>query len=632
MRSPRANASLMISSRCLTASSTSFAGRCFCFLAMISISSDLVIGAFASLCPRSGAAPPVRRHPDAVRPGARGPLSVGIARGDLLLQQLTERGAAGTAARFGLVALDRFLLLVGLLGLDGELDAAVLAIHRRELGLHLFPGLQHGAGVFHPTARQLGGAEIAGDAAAEIDLGTAGVHFHHGALDDAALRVLRQPGRERILIELLDAKGDPFALGVDGQHHGFHFLTLAVITHHVLAGLVPGDVGQMHEPVDIAFETDEDAEVGDGLDLAADLVAPVVIGGELGPRVRLALLDAERDAAAVLVDVEHHHLHLVTDLHDAGRIDVLVRPVHLGDVHQALYAILDLHEAAVVGDVRDAAEDARGGRIAPADVLPRVGAQLLDAEGDALTLAVELQDLHIDLVADIDDLGGVLDPLPRHVGDVQQPVDAAEIHEGAVVGQVLHDTLDHVAFLQALQQRLALGAVLFLDHRAAGDHHVVPALVELDDLEFEDLAFEVGRVAHRPHVDQRAGQERPHVVDLDREAALDAAVDDAVDDLAFLERVFQMGPGPGPDGLLPGQARLAEAVLDGVPRHLDGVAHLDVDFSALVLELLGRYDRFGLQAGVDDDYVVVNGNDLAVQDGARFDLLTGNALFEELSK
>ena len=119
-------------------------------------------------------------------------------------------------------------------------------------------------------------------------------------------------------------------------------------------------------------QPDEDAEIGDRLDLAADLVAAVEAVGELAPRVRLALLEAERNAAALLVDVEDHHLDLLADVHHLGGIHVLVGPVHLGDVDESLDPFLDLHEAAVVGDVRDLAEQARVRRVAARDVLPRV--------------------------------------------------------------------------------------------------------------------------------------------------------------------------------------------------------------------------------------------------------------------
>ena len=109
------------------------------------------------------------------------------------------------------------------------------------------------------------------------------------------------------------------------------------------------------------------------------LVAAIVVLGELLPRIGLALLQAEGDAAALLVDVEHHDFDFLAGVHHLGRIDVLVGPVHLGHVHQAFHAVLDLDERAVVGDVGDLAEHARVRRIAARDVLPRIGARAASA-------------------------------------------------------------------------------------------------------------------------------------------------------------------------------------------------------------------------------------------------------------
>ena len=444
--------------------------------------------------------------------------------------------------------------------------------------------------------------------------------------------MLGDPVGERILRQLLDAEGDALALRVDRDHDGLDRLALLVLAHGFLAGHVPGEVGEVHEAVDAARQPDEQAEVGDRTDLAAHAVAAVVVVRELAPRVRLALLDAEGDAAALLVDVEHHDLDFLADVHDLGRVDVLVRPVHLGDVHEALDALLDLHEAAVVGDVRDLAEETRARGIPARDVLPRVGAELLQAEADALALAVELEDAHVDLVAHVDDFRRVLDALPRHVGDVQQAVDAAEVHERTVVGEVLDHAADDRAFLQLLEQLAALGAVFLLHDGAARDHDVVALLVELDDLELERLALEVARVAHRAHVHERTGQERTHEIDFDGEAALDAAVDEARDDLALLEGGLEALPGAGALGLLARQARFTGAVLDAVEGHLDVVADLHLDLAALVLELRGGDDGFGLESGAHHDDVGSHLDDAAGEDLARANALTRQALFEQLGK
>src|SRR5690606_23751237 len=240
---------------------------------------------------------------------------------------------------------------------------------------------------------------------------------------------------------------------------------------------------------------------------------------------------------------------------------------------------------------------------AAGDVVPRILAQLLEAQADAVALAVVLEHAHFQLLAHFHHFGRMAHALPGHVGAVQQAVDAAEVDERAVVGEVLDYALEHGALDQLLHQRLALLGVLALDDGAARDDHVVALAVELDELELEFLAFEVDGVADRANVDQRARQERADVLDVDGEAALHLAADAADDGLVLLERFFQLVPDHGALGLLARQHGLAEAVLERVQRHLDDVADGDVDFAFLVTELLDRHDAFRLEPGVDDDHV-----------------------------
>ena len=388
----------------------------------------------------------------------------------------------------------------------------------------------------------------------------------------------------------------------------------------------------MHQAVDVARQADEDAEVGDGLDLAADLVAAVEVLGELLPRIGLALLEAERDAATLLVHIQHHDLDFLAGVHDFRRIDVLVGPVHFGHVHQALDAVLDLHERAVVGDVGDLAEHAGVGRIAPGNVLPRIRAELLEAQAHARTLAIELQDAHFDLIADLDDFRRMLDALPRHVGDVQQAIDAAQVDERTVVGEVLDRAVHHGAFLQVVHERAALGGEFLLDHRAARHHDVIALLVELDDFELERLAFEVGGIAHRAHIDERARQERADILDLDGEATLDAAGDHTGHDLGVIEGRLQARPGAGTLGLLARQTRLAIAILNRIQGHLDHVASLDFELTALVLELFDGDDGFGLQSDVDDDDVIGDIDHQPLEDHPGADALVGETILEQLGE
>ena len=74
-------------------------------------------------------------------------------------------------------------------------------------------------------------------------------------------------------------------------------------------------------------------------------------------------------------------------------------------------------------------------------------------ERDALAVVVDAQDHDLDLVVDREHLGRVVEAAPRHVGDVQQAVDAAQVDERAEVGDVLDDALADLAGLDLGEQR-----------------------------------------------------------------------------------------------------------------------------------------------------------------------------------
>src|SRR3546814_16692092 len=70
------------------------------------------------------------------------------------------------------------------------------------------------------------------------------------------------------------------------------------------------------------------------------------------------------------------------------------------------------------------------------DAFPRIAFELLHAEADALRVAVDADDLHLDRVTDVDDFARVVDALVAHVGDMEQAVDAAQVDERAIVGEI----------------------------------------------------------------------------------------------------------------------------------------------------------------------------------------------------
>ena len=122
--------------------------------------------------------------------------------------------------------------------------------------------------------------------------------------------------------------------------------------------------------------------------------------GEDFPRIGERLLEAERDAALDGIDLEHLHVDFLARRDDLAGMDVLLRPGHFRDVDEPFDAGLELDEGTVVGDVGDAAVQARTDRIFRLDALPRIVEQLLHAERDAVGFVIDLDDLHAHRLAD----------------------------------------------------------------------------------------------------------------------------------------------------------------------------------------------------------------------------------------
>lgn len=301
-------------------------------------------------------------------------------------------------------------------------------------------------------------------------------------------------------------------------------------------------------------------------------------------------------------------------------------------MYQAFHAFFQLCEAAVVGQVGHARNNAGAFRVTRLDSNPWVFAQLLQAQGNTVTLAIVLQNLDVDLVANVDDLGRVLDTLPGHVGDVQQAIDATQIHECAVVGEVLDDTFDLLAFLQRFQQGFALCGVFGFQDATTGNDNVVALLVELDDLEFELFAFQVSGITHRTDIDQGTWQERTDAVNVDSEAAFNLTVDNALDHFLSGESCFQDDPALGALGFFAGQLGFTKAIFNRVQRNVDFVTDLDGQLALFVEELLQRDDALGLQASVNGNPVAVDVDHDASDDGTRLHVQGFQAFFKKFCK
>src|ERR1041385_3258844 len=399
--------------------------------------------------------------------------------------------------------------------------------------------------------------------------------------------------------ELLDRQRQALVLAVDVDHARLHRVALLQHLVRMLEAAVPRHVGDVDQAVDPLLHFDEGAEVGEVADAARDHGADRIALRDRVPRVLLERLQRQRDAAVRHVDVGDDGLDFVAHVEQLRRPHLL-RPRHLGDVDQPFDALFELDEGAVVGERDDAAAHLGAERVALDDVGPGVLSLLLVAEGDALGGGIELEDEDFDLVADVEVFGWMVDAAPGDVGDVQQAVDAAEVDEDAVVGDVLDDAVGELPFLQAPERLRLLRFLLDFEDGPARKDDVVPLLVEGDDLELVLVAAQGVEVLDRLGVDERSGEEGLDAADVDGEAALDAVGDAAADRLLVLVRGLDLVPDPHARRFFAREDDVAGGIFEALDEDFDVVARLDLDLAVVPGDFAHGEQPLGLGAAVDD--------------------------------
>ncbi|MNK53265.1 hypothetical protein D3C87_722170 [compost metagenome] len=257
---------------------------------------------------------------------------------------------------------------------------------------------------------------------------------------------------------------------------------------------------------------------------------------------------------------------------------------------------------------------------------------MFHAQRNTVFLLIVFQDFGGDFLANRQYFRRVTYTAPCQVGDVQQAIDTAQIHERAVVGDIFDDAGHDRAFFQRFHQFLTLFAHRSFDDGAAGQNHVVTLAIQLDHFEFEGFAFEWGRVFDRTGINQRARQECADAVGQHGQTAFDFTIDGTDDDFARFHRFFQSQPRSQTLGFIARQDGIAETVFQRFDRHGNEVTNFDFQFAVVVLEFFDRDECFGFEASVHDHEIVVEAHDFSGNNFAGAHILTRQRFLEERSK
>ncbi|MCY1301490.1 hypothetical protein D9M70_511040 [compost metagenome] len=229
-----------------------------------------------------------------------------------------------------------------------------------------------------------------------------------------------------------------------------------------------------------------------------------------------------------------------------------------------------------------------------------------------MSFLVDTDDLHLDGLADGEDFRRMVDAAPCHVGNVQEAVDAAQVNERTVIGDVLDNAFNNLTFFKVLNDFRTLFCTAFFKNGTTRDNDVAATLVHLEDFEGLRVVHQRGDVADRTDVDLRTRKEGNGAVEIDGEATLDLIEDDAFDAFAGFELHFQAHPAFFAASLLARQNCFAERVFDALNVDFDFVADLERAVLGLRAEFLQSDAAFDLQTDVDNGDVLFDGRNDAL--------------------
>ena len=208
------------------------------------------------------------------------------------------------------------------------------------------------------------------------------------------------------------------------------------------------------------------------------------------------------------------------------------------------------------------------------------------------------------------------DTLPRHIGDVKETVEAAEVHEHAVFGDVLGLTGNDLTFGEGLEEILTLGVAFFFKQHTAGHDDVAATAVDLQHAEFVFLVHQSVHVRHGAQVHMGTGEERFHAAQIHSVTALDAAHDTALDDAVLFLHVFELIEELHPLCFFEGQGDGAFLFVLASDEDVHTVAHLHNEIAFGIPEFGGGDLTFRFEIHVNKHIVVIHADNFALDDGS----------------
>ena len=296
----------------------------------------------------------------------------------------------------------------------------------------------------------------------------------------------------------------------------------------------------------------------------------------------------------------------------------LAGPGNVRDVDHAVQTVLQFDKGAVAGEVANLAADLAARRILLGGLVPRIGFELADAQGNLLFLAIDAENDGFDFLFRLEHVRRLGDPLgPGKLGDMHEAFDAGlDLDERAVGNEV-----DDLAFDLRPDRVFGFDLVprvgqLLLESEA----HAFLLAIDVEDDHVDVLSHleQFGRMANAAPAHVGDVEQAIQAVEVDERAEVGDVLDGALADVARHHLREELG------------ALLVALLFDQLAARQDDVLALLVDLDHLEfvgvadvtgqvlgrgnIDLRGREER--LDADVDEQPALDHGFDLAVDRAA----------------
>src|SRR5437879_7301194 len=168
----------------------------------------------------------------------------------------------------------------------------------------------------------------------------------------------------------------------------------------------------------------------------------------------------------------------------------------LGEMNKSLNAILDTGKRTKGCYLGNHSCDDLTWCVALLHCCPGINFCTLDRKRDFFLVFVNTEDLHFNILADVQDFTGMVDTAPCELADMDQPVGTTQVDKGTKVGKVTHHSLANFAGFQLIEQFFATALTPFLDRQTLRKDQAVTRPVDLDNFQLQLFVFhalELGR-------------------------------------------------------------------------------------------------------------------------------------------